>query len=248
MIEIKNVSKIYQIGKHKSFKALDQINLEIQRGEILGLVGPSGSGKSTLGKMILGLIEPTEGEIIFEGRKKVELMPRKIQMVFQDPYSSLNPRMTIEAIITEPTKIHGLPSRVDELLAQVGLPKEIKRRYPHELSGGQRQRIGIARALALNPEVLICDEPISALDVSIQAQIINLLLRLKNELQLTVLFISHDLPMVRHVSNRVVIMHRGKILDPTKLSDTPSANLMSLSEFLGLIEQGHLKLDRSNLQ
>ena len=213
MIEVKNVSKTYKIGKTKVCKAVDHVSFKIERGEILGLVGESGSGKSTLGRMLLGLIEPSEGEIIYDGQRKVGLQPRKMQMIFQDPYSSLNPRMTIGAIIDEPTKIHGLPSRVDELLNLVGLPSEAKTRYPHEFSGGQRQRVGIARALALNPEFLICDEPISALDVSIQAQIINLLLRLKNELNLTILFIAHDLAMVRYISTRVAVMKQGRIVE-----------------------------------
>lgn len=213
MIEVKHLSKIYKVGKTKLLKAVDDVSFHIDRGEILGLVGESGSGKSTLGRMLLGLIEPTSGEIYFEGQRKIGLMPRKMQMIFQDPYSSLNPRMTIGTIIAEPTKIHGLPSRVDELLNLVGLPREAKSRYPHEFSGGQRQRVGIARALALNPEFLICDEPISALDVSIQAQIVNLLLRLKNELGLTILFIAHDLAMVRYISTRVAVMHHGKIVE-----------------------------------
>ncbi len=163
--------------------------------------------------MILGLIEPTSGHIFFEGQRKTTLLPRRMQMVFQDPYSSLNPRMSIGAILEEPTHIHNLPSRVDELLDLVGLPRQAKYRYPHEFSGGQRQRVGIARALALNPELLICDEPISALDVSIQAQIVNLLQRLQKELTLTILFIGHDLAMVRYLSTRVAVMHRGQIVE-----------------------------------
>ncbi len=213
MIEVKNLTKIYPINKKKNLVALDHVNLKIEKGEILGLVGESGSGKSTLGKIILGLIEPTSGEIFLEGKRKTKLFPRKIQMIFQDPYSSLNPRMNVGAIIAEPTVIHRLPNRVDELLELVGLPTQSKNRYPHEFSGGQRQRIGIARALALNPEFLICDEPISALDVSIQAQIINLLQRLQKELGLTILFIAHDLAMVRYLSTRVAVMHEGKIVE-----------------------------------
>lgn len=219
MIEVKNLTKIFKIGKTRICKAVDQVSFQMTKGEILGLVGESGSGKSTLGRMILGLIEPTSGEIFFEGQKKQGLLPRKMQMIFQDPYSSLNPRMTIGSIIAEPTKIHGLPSRVDELLDLVGLPREAKGRYPHEFSGGQRQRVGIARALALNPEFLICDEPISALDVSIQAQIINLLQRLKNDLGLTILFIAHDLAMVRYLSTRVAVMHNGKIVEIKKTDE-----------------------------
>ncbi len=213
MIEIKNLTKVFKLGK-KTLLAIDHVYLTIEKGEILGLVGESGSGKSTLARILLGLIAPTEGEIFFEGEKKTGLLlPRKMQMIFQDPYSSLNPRMTVEAILLEPTKIHGLPNRVDELLDMVSLPRHAKKRYPHEFSGGQRQRIGIARALALNPQVLICDEPISALDVSIQAQIVNLLLRLQKELGLTLLFISHDLAMVKYLSTRIAVMHQGKIVE-----------------------------------
>lgn len=211
MIEVKKLSKIYPRKKNSPFIAVDNVNLTIHRGEILGLMGESGSGKSTLARMLLGLIKPTSGEILYDGKKVTTLMPRKMQMVFQDPYSSLNPRMTAGQIISEPTHIHNLPDRTDELLELVGLPPNAKTRYPHEFSGGQRQRIAIARALALNPEFLICDEPISALDVSIQAQIINLLKKLQKELNLTILFISHDLSMVEYFSDRIAIMERGKI-------------------------------------
>ncbi len=213
MLEVKNLSKIYKIDKKKNVIAVDGVNLRIEKGETVGLVGESGSGKSTLGRMILGLIPPTDGEVWFEGEKKTKLLPRRMQMIFQDPYSSLNPRMSVGAIIAEPTNIHRLPNRVDELLELVGLPKSAKTRYPHEFSGGQRQRIGIARSLALNPDFLICDEPISALDVSIQAQIVNLLQRLQRELGLTILFIAHDLAMVRYLSTRVAVMHQGKIVE-----------------------------------
>ncbi len=217
MINIKNLTKIYPIGKKKLLKAVDNVSLTIQRGETLGLVGESGSGKSTLGRMLLGLIAPTSGEIFYDGHPITGLLPRKMQMIFQDPYSSLNPRMSVGSILQEPTQIHRLPSRVDELLDLVGLPRHSKKRYPHEFSGGQRQRIGIARALALNPEFLICDEPISALDVSIQAQIVNLLQKIQRELGLTILFIAHDLAMVRYLSNRVAVMHQGRIVE---LADT----------------------------
>lgn len=213
MIEVKNLSKIFSLSKAKEFKAVDSVSFNIKKGEVLGLVGQSGSGKSTLAKMILGLTPPTSGKIYFENFEKTTLLPRKIQMIFQDPYSSLNPRMSVEKILSEPTKIHRLPSRVDELLDLVGLPLSSKKRYPHEFSGGQRQRIGIARALALNPEFLICDEPISALDVSIQAQIINLLQSLQKDLGLTLLFIAHDLAMVRYLSDRIAVMHQGKIVE-----------------------------------
>lgn len=212
MIELIKASKIYRMKK-KELKAVDQVSLSIAKGEILGLVGESGSGKSTLGKMILGLIQPTSGKIVLENNPLNQLFPLKMQMIFQDPYASLNPRMSVEKILSEPTKIHHLKDRTEELLDLVGLPLSSKKRYPHEFSGGQRQRIGIARALALNPEVLICDEPISALDVSIQAQIINLLLSLQKKLCLTLLFISHDLKMVQYLSDRIAIMHQGKIVE-----------------------------------
>lgn len=213
MIEVRNLTKIYALGKKKVLKAVDDVSLIIERGETLGLVGESGSGKSTLGRLLLGLISPSSGEIFYQSQRIKGLLPRKMQMIFQDPYSSLNPRMSVGAILEEPTKIHRLPSRVDELLDLVGLPRTAKYRYPHEFSGGQRQRVGIARAIALNPEFLICDEPISALDVSIQAQIVNLLQRLQKELGLTILFIAHDLAMVRYLSNRVAVMHQGKLVE-----------------------------------
>lgn len=219
MIEVKNLTKIYKLDKKRKLFAVNQVHLHLEKGKTLGLVGESGSGKSTLGKMILGLIEPTSGEVFFEGKKKTELLPRRMQMIFQDPYSSLNPRMNIGSILREPTKIHGLPDRVDELLDLVNLPREAKKRYPHEFSGGQRQRIGIARALALNPDLLVCDEPISALDVSIQAQIVNLLQGLQRDLSLTILFIAHDLAMVRHISNRIAVMHSGKIVEEAATDD-----------------------------
>jgi oligopeptide transport system ATP-binding protein len=213
MIELHHLSKIYSLHKKEQLFAVNDVNLTIEKGETLGLVGESGSGKSTLGKMVLGLIPPTSGDIFFEGRKKTTLLPLRMQMIFQDPYSSLNPRMNVESILKEPTRIHGLPNRVDELLDLVRLPREAKKRYPHEFSGGQRQRIGIARALALKPDFLICDEPISALDVSIQAQIVNLLQQLQRDLGLTILFIAHDLAMIRYISTRVAVMHQGRIVE-----------------------------------
>jgi oligopeptide transport system ATP-binding protein len=216
MLEIKHLSKQFLLGKQIVF-AVKNVSLTIERGEILGLVGESGSGKSTLGKMVLRLIPATEGQIFFEKEDithKRELhLCKSMQIVFQDPYASLNPRLNIEKILLEPTQIHSLPSRVDELLNLVGLPSSAKKRYPHEFSGGERQRIAIARAIALNPKFLVCDEPISSLDISIQAQIVNLLIKLKNELKLTLLFIAHDLAMVRYVSNKVAVMHQGEIVE-----------------------------------
>lgn len=216
MIEVKGLSKHYSVRK-KIFKAVENASFSIQKGEILGLVGESGSGKSTLGKMLLRLIPPTKGQILLNGeditQKNKKRLCRRIQMIFQDPYSSLNPKFNIEQILKEPTLIHGLPSRVDELLDLVGLPKVSKRKYPHEFSGGQRQRVCIARAIALNPDFLVCDEPISSLDISMQAQIVNLLLQLKRELQLTMLFIGHDLCMVRYISDRIAVMKEGEIVE-----------------------------------
>jgi oligopeptide transport system ATP-binding protein len=235
LLQVVNLEKHFPITSGFVFenqvgavKAVDGISFEVLKGETLGLVGESGCGKSTLGRTILQLHRPTSGEVFFEGKNLVELkgkalrkVRRRAQMIFQDPYSSLNPRTTVYEIISEPLQIHNIATgkecveRVQELLNNVGLNHRFVNRYPHEFSGGQRQRIAIARALALNPEFIVCDEPISALDVSIQAQIVNLLEELQDEFKLTFLFIAHDLSMVRHISRRVAVMYLGKLVELT---------------------------------
>ncbi|MBS4174549.1 oligopeptide/dipeptide ABC transporter ATP-binding protein [Bacillus sp. FJAT-49736] len=225
LVEIKDLKKYFKVGD-RQLKAVDHLNFDIYPGETVGLVGESGCGKSTAGRTMIRLYEATGGEVHFNGKNlfalnQRELMKlrREVQMIFQDPYASLNPRMTVENIIGEPLAIHSIVKgkqkhdRVVELLELVGLSPDHINRFPHEFSGGQRQRIGIARALALNPKFIVCDEPISALDVSIQAQVVNLLKELQRKMGLTYLFIAHDLAMVKYISDRIVVMYLGNMME-----------------------------------
>ena len=231
LLEVENLKVHFPVGRgfHKNkkiLKAVDGVSFRLKEGETLGIVGESGCGKSTCGNSIIRLLTPTEGRILFEGKdlaqmsqKELRGLRRDIQMIFQDPFSSLNPRMRVKNIIAEPLVVHKicpkeeLEREVWKLMDAVGLPREYADRYPHEFSGGQRQRIGIARALALRPKLIICDEPVSALDVSIQAQVVNVLEDLQQELGLTYLFVAHDLSMVRHISDRIGVMYLGKIVE-----------------------------------
>jgi len=222
LIEMKNLKKYFPMKKRQVLKAVENVTMDIYKGEILSLVGESGSGKTTLGRTVSRLYTKTNGDILFNGKPIEDYgrkeFTKKVQMIFQDPQASLNPRMTVGDIIAEGIDIHKLAASKQErmekvygLLEIVGLNREHASRFPHEFSGGQRQRIGIARALAVDPEVLVCDEPISALDVSIQAQVVNLLKDLQKERNLTLLFIAHDLSMVKYISDRVAVMYRGKV-------------------------------------
>ncbi|MDT4142914.1 ATP-binding cassette domain-containing protein, partial [Staphylococcus aureus] len=228
LVEIKNLTKIFNKNKSNEIKAIDDVSIKINKGEALGIVGESGCGKSTFGKSIIRLLDVPEETIFFKGKDIKKITSRRdslklnkqIQMIFQDPYASLNPRLKVRDIVGEGIDIHKLAKNRDErnekvykLLELVGLNKEHANRYPHEFSGGQRQRIGIARALSVEPELIIADEPISALDVSIQAQIINIIKKLQKERETTLLFIAHDLSMVKYVSDRIAVMHKGKIVE-----------------------------------
>ena len=239
LLDVKNLKKYFNVGNKKILKAVDDISLQIYKGETLGLVGESGCGKSTFGRTVIHLYEPTEGSVTFDGlkidknldKKQRHELCRRMQMIFQDPYASLNPRRKILDIVAEGIDAHGLAAnkkerdaKVIELLETVGLQAEHADRFPHEFSGGQRQRIGIARALAVDPKFIVCDEPVSALDVSIQAQVVNMFEDLQEKLGVTYLFIAHDLLIVRHISNRIAVMYLGKIVeiaDADELNDYP---------------------------
>ena len=223
LLDVRGLTKRYPTATGGTLHALEDVSFTLQKGEVLGIVGESGCGKTTLGRTVLRLVEPTAGQVLFDGEDLVSLSPaamkkrrRDMQIVFQDPFGSLNPRHTVRTLVSEPLTVHGEPNgpdRVAELLAMVGLPAEAAGRYPHEFSGGQRQRIAIARALALSPRLLVADEPVSALDVSIQSQIINLIADLRTRLSLSMLFISHDLSVIRHVSDRIAVMYLGRIVE-----------------------------------
>lgn len=245
LIEVEGLKKYFNVGNKAVLKAVDDINFYINEGETLGLVGESGCGKSTAGRTIIKLYEPTAGKIIFNGEdisklrgKNIRGYTKKAQMIFQDPYASLNPRMTVGDIIGEGIDIHKLytgkdrTDKIYEMLHTVGLNHEHASRFPHEFSGGQRQRIGIARALAIEPKFIVCDEPISALDVSIQAQVINLLMKLQSQKNLTYLFIAHDLSMVKHISDRVVVMYLGSMMELAKSSELYSNPLHPYTQAL----------------
>lgn len=261
LLSVKHLGKVFTSGQ-QSIHAVQDVSLAVNRGEILGIVGESGSGKTTLGRCILRLTEPTSGQIVFDGQDLTHIegaplrrMRQNMQMIFQDPYASLNPRLTVERIISEPMDIHNIGTRearrerVQALLREVDLPIDSASRYPHEFSGGQRQRIGIARALAVRPDLIVADEPVSALDVSIQAQVVNLLRDLQQRYHLTMLFISHDLNVVNFLCDRVVVMYLGRVMEsgPAKQISSQPAHpytkaLLSANPHPGQIKRERIKL------
>ncbi|KRL61479.1 ABC transporter ATP-binding protein [Latilactobacillus fuchuensis] len=261
LVSVKHLKQYFNPGKKSEVKAIDDISFEIYEGETFGLVGESGSGKSTTGRSIIRLYNPTSGEILFDGQdiskiknhsRQMKEFRKEIQMIFQDPYASLNPRMKVKDIIAEGLHIHKLvkteaecDARVNELLDLVGLNKDHATRYPHEFSGGQRQRIGIARALAVKPKFIIADEPISALDVSIQAQVVNLLKDIQAQQNLTYLFIAHDLSMVKYISDRIAVMHNGQIMELASADDIYDRPLHPYTQsLLSAVPQPDPKLER----
>ena len=227
LLQTVNLKKYFKVGQKSWLHAVDNVNLSIDAGKTLGVVGESGCGKSTLGRTVLQLLQPTDGQVLFNGqditklsRHKMNEMRKEMQIIFQDPYASLNPRMTVSEIIAQPMLINhtmnnsiDLFKRVDQLMDTVGLAKRLRNAYPHELDGGRRQRIGVARALSLNPKFIVCDEPVSALDVSIQAQILNMLMDLQDEMDLTYMFITHDLSVVKHISDDIAVMYLGQCVE-----------------------------------
>ena len=231
LVQVNNLCKYFHISRKETLKAVDDVSFTINKGETVSLVGESGCGKSTTGRCMIRLYDPTKGEVLYDGKDIMKLSKaerkefcRKVQMIFQNPYSSLNPRMTVKEIVGEGLKQHGMTqaevdAKVEKLLETVGLNKDHMSRFPHEFSGGQRQRIGIARALSVDPEFIICDEPISALDVSIQAQVINMLKNLQETMGLTYLFIAHDLSVVKYISDRVVVMYLGTIVETAETEE-----------------------------
>lgn len=237
LVQVKDVCKYFHVGKHADLKAVDHVSFDIFKGETVGLVGESGCGKSTMGRCMIRLYEPTSGEVIYEGKDITKLTKaeqkefcKKVQMIFQNPYASLNSRMTVKEIVGEGLKQQGMSqkdvdAKVQSLLETVGLNKDHMSRFPHEFSGGQRQRIGIARALSVDPDFIICDEPISALDVSVQAQVINMLKDLQEERGLTYLFIAHDLSVVKYISDRVIVMYLGTVVETAETEELYSNTL-----------------------
>ena len=246
IMEVKNLKKYFKVGKNDILKAVDDVSFTIKEGETLGLVGESGCGKTTCGRTVVGMYDRTEGQVLYKGKdvhslkgKEKRAFTKDVQIIFQDPYASLDPRMTVAEIIGEGIEIHGLAKnkkekeeKIAHLLEMVGLNKEHANRFIHEFSGGQRQRIGIARALAVEPKFIMCDEPISALDVSIQAQVANLLIKFQKEMKLTYLFIAHDLAMVKHISDRVAVMYLGAIVELAESEELYSRPLHPYTEAL----------------
>lgn len=259
LLVVDDLCKFFNVGRKKTLKAVNHVSFEVKKGETVGLVGESGCGKSTTGRCLVRLYEPTSGHVYFKGKDITKLNKQEqkqfqsdVQMIFQNPYASLNPRMTVKEIVGEGMKIHGkytneeMDARIEELLGWVGLGKDHISRFSHEFSGGQRQRIGIARALSVDPEFIVCDEPISALDVSIQAQVINLLKKLQDELGLTYLFIAHDLSVVKYISDRVIVMYLGTIVEEAEAEEIYAHPLHPYTQaLLSAIPVADPKLTRS---